>query len=407
MKAADRQWLSMGCKPKRVAPRACLASRAGWATEMSLHFFAHFYVLPQESQALHVKQRELQAALAASQKEARAAAGLQERLSSLAAELEASQKEAAAASEQLTLAHSRTAVLEKAYASAVEVSIGGRVLAVVGREKQQQAAPCASAAPQPARLAPCSRDHSGFFCGVPSPVQESHSLQTKQRQLQAALAEAQKEARTAASQSDRLATLQVGALLWQLCACGLHCFAAMHAGPALCSNSCAGDARSLELPISPTPATHALLLLQAELRQAQEAADAAFQQVSLAQSRTAVVEKAYASAVEVGLVGGWLRHRRAAAPQERAARQRRKCIFCNATGGLPLSNTCGHSIRRSSLSSCTLHTAVDRLLVFCTAHLLAGVQGAAVQAEADGSSHGLPAEGGARRRGPAGASRRP
>lgn len=78
----------------------------------------------EESQALQGKQRELQAALAASQKEARAAAGLQERLSGLAAELEASQKEAAAASEQLTLAHSRTAVLEKAYASAVEVRGG-------------------------------------------------------------------------------------------------------------------------------------------------------------------------------------------------------------------------------------------------------------------------------------------
>lgn len=43
-------------------------------------------------------------------------------------------------------------------------------------------------------------------CSTP---QETHSLQTKQRQLQAALAEAQKEARAAVGQSDRLATLQV------------------------------------------------------------------------------------------------------------------------------------------------------------------------------------------------------
>ncbi len=85
----------------------------------------------QESQALQTKQRALQAALASSQKEARVAAGLQERLSGLAAELEASQKEAAAASEQLTFAHSRTAVLEKAYAAAVEVSVGSSMCGAV------------------------------------------------------------------------------------------------------------------------------------------------------------------------------------------------------------------------------------------------------------------------------------
>ena len=208
---------------------------------------------PQESQALQAKQRQLQAALAASQKEARAAAGLQEQLSSLASQLEVSQKEAAAASEQLTLAHSRSAVLEKAYAAAVEVSRDGGVGSVRGSWQERGVL-------QECGLHVCRLDCASATpterCAAlpPSRPQDSHALQTKQRQLQAALAQAQKEARAAAGQSDRLAALQ------------------------------------------------------AELQQAQEAADSAIQQVSLAQSRTMVVEKAYAAAMEVrggAPAGGW------------------------------------------------------------------------------------------------------
>jgi len=187
----------------------------------------------QESQALQTKQRALQAALASSQKEAREAAGLQERLSGLAAELEASQKEAAAASEQLTFAHSRTAVLEKAYAAAVEVSRWRKHVwcrmdrssgmpawrAGLTRAAAYVSYVCAS---QPVQViqsttAPCP------ICLIA--LQETHSLQSKQRQLQAALAEAQKEARAAVGQSDRLATLQVRLGLW-FSSC--HVFPALH-----------------------------------------------------------------------------------------------------------------------------------------------------------------------------------
>ena len=73
---------------------------------------------------LQSKQRELQAALAAAQKEGRAAAGQQERITVLQAEVAQAQASAAAAHEQLALMQSRSEVLEKAYAAASQVGKG-------------------------------------------------------------------------------------------------------------------------------------------------------------------------------------------------------------------------------------------------------------------------------------------
>lgn len=80
---------------------------------------------PQESSALQTKQRQLQSALASAQKDIRAAAGQQMRISALEAEVAQAQASAAAAHEQLALAASRSGVLEKAYTAAVEVSSCG------------------------------------------------------------------------------------------------------------------------------------------------------------------------------------------------------------------------------------------------------------------------------------------
>ena len=76
-------------------------------------------------------------------------------------------------------------------------------------------------------------------------MQESQALQTKQRQLQAALASAQKEGRAAAGQQERIAALE------------------------------------------------------AEVTQAQASAAAAHEQLALAQSRGGVLEKAFAAASQV------------------------------------------------------------------------------------------------------------
>lgn len=78
---------------------------------------------PQESKSLQAKQRQLQTALASSQKELRAAAGRQEQAAALAAELEAAQAAAAAATQELALAHGRCSVLERAHAAAFEVRL--------------------------------------------------------------------------------------------------------------------------------------------------------------------------------------------------------------------------------------------------------------------------------------------
>ena len=76
---------------------------------------------------LQAKQRHLQATLFESEKKAQAAMAQQAKIDDLAAELEEVQQQAAAAAEEQALAHSRAAVVEKAYATAIEVR-GGMVL---------------------------------------------------------------------------------------------------------------------------------------------------------------------------------------------------------------------------------------------------------------------------------------
>lgn len=75
----------------------------------------------QEAQALQGKQRHLQATLFESEKKAQAAMAQQAKIDDLAAELEEVQQQQAAAAEEQELAQSRAAVVEKAYAAAIEV----------------------------------------------------------------------------------------------------------------------------------------------------------------------------------------------------------------------------------------------------------------------------------------------
>lgn len=75
----------------------------------------------QESKELLSKQRQMQAAMATLQKEARAAEGQRERAAALEAELAEVRQAAQAAAEQQALAASRSAVLEKAYEQAQQV----------------------------------------------------------------------------------------------------------------------------------------------------------------------------------------------------------------------------------------------------------------------------------------------
>ena len=77
---------------------------------------------PQESQALAAKQRQLRADLAAAEMAARALEGQQERIYSLTAELTQARQALTFAQQQHELAASRSGVLEKAHATAVEVS---------------------------------------------------------------------------------------------------------------------------------------------------------------------------------------------------------------------------------------------------------------------------------------------
>lgn len=81
-------------------------------------------LMPQESQALQVQQRQLRADLAAAENAARALAGQQERIYSLTAELTEARRAVDFAQQQQALAASRAGVLEKAHAAAVEVSHG-------------------------------------------------------------------------------------------------------------------------------------------------------------------------------------------------------------------------------------------------------------------------------------------
>lgn len=83
--------------------------------------FSSLPLMPQESQALQVQQRQLRADLAAAENAARALAGQQERIYSLTAELTEARRAVDFAQQQQALAASRAGVLEKAHAAAVEV----------------------------------------------------------------------------------------------------------------------------------------------------------------------------------------------------------------------------------------------------------------------------------------------
>lgn len=101
----------------------------------------------QESKELLSKQRQMQAAMATLQKEARAAEGQRERAAALEAELAEVRQAAQAAAEQQALAASRSAVLEKAYEQAQQVGWGRLAplragAAAVGRLACKPADPC-------------------------------------------------------------------------------------------------------------------------------------------------------------------------------------------------------------------------------------------------------------------------
>lgn len=133
-------------------------------------------------------------------------------------------------------------------------------------------------------------------------LQENQALQSKQRELQASLAQAEKAARTAAGQQERLAALQVRAH-GRLGCCNACCdsaasVAGSFAGSELCwlpEQTAMAHSAHLPTTLPATPAPRP----QAELRQALDAAAAAEEQLDLAESRTAVVERAYAAAVDV------------------------------------------------------------------------------------------------------------
>ncbi len=105
---------------------------SGPAIFMPAHLITSLLLVPccsaplQESQALQTKQRELQAALAAAQRDVTLAAGQQERITALEAEVAQAQAAATEAQQQLELAASRSGVLEKAYAAAQQVGPGLR-----------------------------------------------------------------------------------------------------------------------------------------------------------------------------------------------------------------------------------------------------------------------------------------
>lgn len=185
--------------------------------------------------------------MAALQKEARAAAGLQERVSALQADLQAAQAEVAAAREQAALAASRSGVLEKAYAAAQEVGGASRGL----RCKLA----CCSALFFRCLACLSSLQHGYMTSPLPcfvslSPLQEAKALQFRQRQLQAVLDMAQMEARAAAGKEQRAADLA------------------------------------------------------AELMQARQAAAETAQQLELARSRAAVLERTHATAAQVCALRG-------------------------------------------------------------------------------------------------------
>jgi len=159
-------------------------------------------VLLQENQALQAKQRELQAALAAAQRDVTLAAGQQERITALEAEVAQAQAAAAEAQQQLELVASRSGVLEKAYAAAQQVGPGLKETWWCYRGASAVHVPLVKCLTRREPPQPCP------FIPPPTTLQESSALQTKQRELQSALAAAHKDVRAAAGQQERISALE-------------------------------------------------------------------------------------------------------------------------------------------------------------------------------------------------------
>jgi pantothenate synthetase len=110
--------------------------------------------LLQDARALQLAKRSLESALAASQREAFALASQLERAESLARELEEAQRESSAARAQASSARARITLLEKAWASALEVRCWAALVEAVGLQTHVVLPRCAGYVFPTARVQP-------------------------------------------------------------------------------------------------------------------------------------------------------------------------------------------------------------------------------------------------------------
>ena len=261
----------------------------------------------------------------------------QDKIDGLAAELAEAQQEAEAAAEQQALAQSRAAVVEKAYAAAMEVG-GGVGMGVGVWDSSREAVlhtlldlghriPVAGWGTQPhaSLLLLLRRAHPASSCiahqdtnlplpwaplrcppvGEPSPAGQAARAAGRAGQRSEGGAGGGGPAGTADGPAG--ARPQMGGRCnARRRSAGQGCWCCLHVA---CPADAPGPTAALPMAMAPCNGTSANrpqcvciacpARPQAELRQALDAAAAAEEQLLLAESRTMVVEKAYAAAVEV------------------------------------------------------------------------------------------------------------